>query len=353
MYLTNNNSFNVTKGCRNEAQMIPLFLGADLFSETDVRGENQPRYHAKYAKRGLATKLVFSSDCRFQGLRLPCSHNSLWFYSVQGVFRVAFELYSRQDQLSAMESFQDLWKSRINDDNLNMSYHLSAQDYQPQDDQEPPAIVSNNHTCSVHHDQAQRDFPPDTSSSTDHDYCSSTEQANPNQPTLLTQKLHNLAETAKLCSNIEEETTMKVLEYVERSINGMIEEEILTDAVMALLQAHLQSFSIYSSSLLKAVAGWLGQQFNSANSTISQRVEGFKAQHIEHITNLPPPEELASQLFPEAMRNLLAHWMGLSDEAEDWKRHSEYPILLLILEFANHNLVTGVAHVLYSSLICK
>lgn len=41
--------------------MIPLFLGADLFSDTDIRSENQPRYHAKYAKRGLATKLVFSS----------------------------------------------------------------------------------------------------------------------------------------------------------------------------------------------------------------------------------------------------------------------------------------------------
>lgn len=240
-----------------------------------------------------------------------------------------------------------------------MSYHLSAQDYQPQNDQEPPTIVSNNHTCSLHHDQVQTDIlpdPSDTSSSTDHDYCSSTEHANPNQSTLLTQKLHNLAETVTSCSNMDEETlktTMKVLEYVEHSMTGMTGEDILTDTVVALFQAHLQSFSIYSSSLLKAIAGWLGQQFNSANSTISQRVEGFKAQHIEHITNLPPPEELASQLFPEAMRNLLAHWMGLSDEAEDWKRHSEYPILLLILEFANHNLVTGVAHVLYSSLICK
>lgn len=41
--------------------MIPLFLGADLFADTDVHSKNQPRYHAKYAKRGLATKLVFPS----------------------------------------------------------------------------------------------------------------------------------------------------------------------------------------------------------------------------------------------------------------------------------------------------
>lgn len=356
MYLTNNNSFNVTKRSTNEDQMIPLFLGADLFSDTDVRSENQPRYHAKFAKRGLATKLVFSSDFRFQGLRLPCSSNSLWFYSVQGVFRVAFELYSKQDQLSIMESFQDLWKSRINDNNLNTTYHLGAQDVQPQIDQESILATCPSYQGHQHVDGGEMNtVQSDISSATDHDYCS-LEQTNLSQSTLLAEKLHSLAEKVKLLTNVETEhlnTSTKVLEYVEYSITGMIEEERLTETVMALFHTHFKSYSIYSSSLLKAVAGWLGQQFSAANSTISHRVEGFKAQHIEHITNLPPPEELATELFPEAMRNLLAHWMGLSDEAENWKRHSEYPILLLILEFANHNLITGVAHVLYSSLICK
>ncbi|XP_043094559.1 uncharacterized protein si:ch211-110p13.9 [Puntigrus tetrazona] len=364
LYLTSNNAFHVTKPSTNEDQMIPLFLGADLFSDTDVRSENQPRYHAKFSKRGLATKLVFPPDYRFQGLRLPYSNNSLWFYSVHGVFRVAFELYSKQDQLSVMESFQDLWKSRINDDNLNVTYHLDAQYVQPQNDQEARTISeNNNNTCSsyqVHRrsGEVETNFFPivaDQSdiSSSDHDYCSS-EQTSLSQCPLLLQKLQSLGEQVKLFTGVETEllkTAAKVVDCVECCITGRIEEEKLLDAVMALF--HFQSYSIYSSSLLKAVAGWLGQQFNAANGTISHRVEGFKAQHIEHITNLPPPEELAAELFPEAMRNLLAHWMGLSDEAETWKRHSEYPILLLILEFANHNLITGVAHVLYSSLICK
>ncbi|XP_059405743.1 uncharacterized protein si:ch211-110p13.9 [Carassius carassius] len=366
LYLTNNNSFNVAKPSTNVDQMIPLFLGADLFSDTNVRSENQSRYHAKFAKRGLATKLVFPSDYRFQGLRLPYANNSLWFYSVHGVFRVAFELYSKQDQLLVMESFQDLWKSRINDNNLNMTYHLGAQDVQPQNDQEAQTILENNRTCSSYQayrrsGEVETNFFPiatdqsDISSSSDHDYCSS-EQTNISQSNLLAQKLQSLGEKVKLFTSIEAEhlnTATKVLDCVEYCITGMIDEEKLMETVMALFQTHFQSYSIYSSSLLKAVAGWLGQQFNAANSTISHRVEGFKAQHIEHITNLPPPEELATELFPEAMRNLLAHWMGLSDEAENWKRHSEYPILLLILEFANHNLITGVAHVLYSSLICK
>ncbi len=247
-----------------------------------------------------------------------------------------------------------------------MTYHLGAQDVQPQNDLETQTILENNNACSsyqVHRQSGEVEtnlFPivtdqSDISSSSDHDYCSS-EQTNLSQSTLLAQKLQSLGEKVKLFTSIDVEhlkTATKVLDYVEHCITGMIDEEKLMDTVMALFKTHFQSYSIYSSSLLKAVAGWLGQQFNAANSTISHRVEGFKAQHIEHITNLPPPEELATELFPEAMRNLLAHWMGLSDEAENWKRHSEYPILLLILEFANHNLITGVAHVLYSSLICK
>lgn len=92
LYLVGDNSFQVTKPSTNEVNkcffyflniahatlqmlytinsfmssfikepVIPLFLGADLFLNTDVRTENHPRYHAKFAKRGLATKLAFSS----------------------------------------------------------------------------------------------------------------------------------------------------------------------------------------------------------------------------------------------------------------------------------------------------
>ena len=38
----------------------PLYLGADILSNTDIRIENHPRYHAKFAKKGLATKINFS-----------------------------------------------------------------------------------------------------------------------------------------------------------------------------------------------------------------------------------------------------------------------------------------------------
>lgn len=151
-------------------------------------------------------------------------------------------------------------------------------------------------------------------------------------------------------------TILSLLSLAENCIDGerTLDEERWAKAVLSLLQLQTPgSLSVYSSPLLQAVAGWLGRCFHAAHSCISQQVESFKVRHIEHISDLPPAEELAAELFPEAMRTLLVNWMGLSEEAALWKRHSEFPILLLILEFANHNLITGVAHVLYSSLICK
>lgn len=62
-----------------QAQMIPLFLGADVLSSTDVRTENHPRYHAKFAKKGLATKIQFSSGTMFaQNDKMHTWHGSLF-----------------------------------------------------------------------------------------------------------------------------------------------------------------------------------------------------------------------------------------------------------------------------------
>lgn len=172
--------------------------------------------------------------------------------------------------------------------------------------------------------------------------------------TKIKQKLQHLMDrlsfTHQSCQN--KEIILILLENIDQCINGNLEEKGVTETVLALLKAK-DLGCVYSSSLLRYLGQWLGQQFHSANSKISQKVENFKVHHIEQISNLPPAEDLVSELFPDAMKTLLLHWMGLSGESTLEKRHMEYPILLLILEFANHNLITGVAHVLYSSLICK
>ncbi|XP_020794046.1 uncharacterized protein si:ch211-110p13.9 [Boleophthalmus pectinirostris] len=359
IYLVNNTSFRLTE-CPNKGPAIPLYLGADLFSNTDVRTENHPRQHAKFAKKGLATKLHFSSVYRFHGLKVPTSNNSLWFYSVQGLFRIAFEFFSKQDQLALLENFQDIWKSHINDAPLQMGYSLSEQlDF---------AVVGEEPAAKEPRTKEPRSviFKPlqavPTSvepgdSSKDHNYCSHPHQSqetdpNPDLFSPFQQQIHRMADKLPQIQPEQLKTVRLLLDLIDSYITGNLNEHNVTEAVMALLQAKKWD-GVYSSHLLSCIGRWLGQQFHEANSSISQRVEGFKIHHIDRISDLPPAEELTQELFPEAMTSLLLHWMGLSEEASVDKRHSEYPILLLILEFANHNLITGVAHVLYSSLICK
>ncbi|XP_019956524.2 uncharacterized protein [Paralichthys olivaceus] len=357
IYLVDVTSFRMAES-PHKAPGIPLFLGADVFSSTDVRTENHPRYHAKFAKKGLATKIHFSSAFRFHGLKVPAANNCLWFYSIQGLFRVAFEMYNKQEQLAVLENFQDVWKSQINDSPLEMSYSLSSM----LDCSTPSSGgESRNEASPPQHCKVGREL--DTlggNTSADHDYCSFLGKSLPTEQkqqvvSRMKQRLHSLDD--KLSSEIHShtehlETVLLLLENIDRFINGNLDEKDVTETVLALLKAKNWG-SVYSSSLLSCMGRWLGQQFHAANSSISQKVEGFKVQHIERISDLPPAEELATELFPEAMQTLLLHWMGLSEESTLEKRHSEYPILLLILEFANHNLITGVAHVLYSSLICK
>ncbi|XP_040011804.1 uncharacterized protein si:ch211-110p13.9 [Xiphias gladius] len=363
IYLVNLTSFRLTE-CPPKGPVIPLYLGADVFSSTDIRTENHPRYHAKFAKKGLATKIHFSSAFRFQGLKVPTANNSLWFYSIQGLFRVAFEMYSKQEQLAVLDNFQEVWKSQINDSPLKMSYTLSVQlDFAVSSsvcDTESRKEMSQPQHCQVGREFVDvcRSDAGDTSA--DHDYCSfprKSLQTEQSQLVLSTvrQKLRSLDDklSTETQSHTEQlETILLLLENIYQYISGNLEEKDVTETVLALLKAKDWG-SVYSSSLLSCVGRWLGQQFHAANCSISQRVEGFKVHHIERISDLPPAEELAAELFPEAMQTLLLHWMGLSEESTLEKRHSEYPILLLILEFANHNLITGVAHVLYSSLICK
>lgn len=61
LYICHHHSGCIISVCLFQSPVVPLYLGADLFSNTDIRTENHPRHHAKFAKKGLATKIHFSS----------------------------------------------------------------------------------------------------------------------------------------------------------------------------------------------------------------------------------------------------------------------------------------------------
>ncbi|XP_073442115.1 uncharacterized protein [Dendrobates tinctorius] len=368
-------SFRLQHGQKAEDNMIPVFLGSDVVSQTGIRTENHPKIHAKFAKKGLAARLNFSPEFKFDKLRLPAGLNSLWFYSIQGLFKVAFDLYSREEQLAVIESLQELWKSRLKDEPLkkcyNLSTYLESTNYVvPSCNQAKEHGILEKFAVSASSQIGEILKVPCRFS--EHNYCMTSPGGSNVRPPpdtagsdLIIRRIRSLLD---LCSSLEVnlenqllKTTVALLDVVGQIFCGHHCLDKTVSSIMELLEAasHLkdnaqkEASNVYDNQLLFEVSSWLGSRYHSENDRISQQVEEFKRKHIDHISDLPPAEELVTALFPNAMKVLLLKWMGLSDDASISKLQSEYPILLLILEFANHNLITGVAHVLYSSLICK
>ncbi|CAH2295819.1 Hypothetical predicted protein [Pelobates cultripes] len=371
-------SFKLYHGHHGEENMIPVFLGADVVAQTGIRTENHPKLHAKFAKKGLAAKLNFSADFKFEKLRLPGAVNSLWFYSIQGVFRVAFDLYSREDQLAVIESLQELWKSRLKDGPLNNCYILKkclsnsenvlkSYNYTNQSSAQEQLMA-----CSsdfVHKTPKMNSRSLAVTAVTEHNYCKSS--LSPGQDAtyndVIFEQAKNLLDLCTdkvICLSGQLRTAVLTLfDILHQALQGQHNLEQMILSIVQLLDTASYMFdkdtvqtehpSVYDNSLLFEVSSWLGSRFQRENECISQQVEEFKRKHIDRISDLPPAEELVDALFPKAMKVLLLNWMGLADKASVSKLQSEYPILLLILEFANRNLITGVAHVLYSTLICK
>ncbi|XP_075034011.1 uncharacterized protein LOC142095108 isoform X2 [Mixophyes fleayi] len=366
-----------SRGSYRKDNMIPVFLGTDVVSGTGIRTENHPKIHAKFAKKGLAARLNFSTEFKFERLRLPGGLNSLWFYSIQGLFKVAFDMYSREEQLAVIESLQELWKSHLKDDPLSKCYELNTclgdTDYvvpackqaeEPKSHEQlgccsrlvydtpsvPRSIPAEHNYCMTKHDGSSVSHSQDT---VGNDF--------------FIQRIKCLWRMCSSTVMVLSEQLMKavvaLLDVVEQALSGHKYLDKMITSIVELLEAasHLQdkdntqkeAFSVYDSQLLLEVSSWLGNRFHSENDRISQQVEEFKRRHIDRISDLPPAEELVAALFPNAMKVFLLKWMGLFDDGSLSKLQSEYPILLLILEFANRNLITGVAHVLYSTLICK
>lgn len=122
---------------------------------------------------------------------------------------------------------------------------------------------------------------------------------------------------------------------------------------------------------LTIISMWLGSEFNNCSTTISRRVDEFKQQHINCIDNLPPANEIVDHIFPVFMSAFLLHWQGFSSimnglnetqlmaehnynskkpKMEDSHTGPNYPLIQLILEFANNALISGVAHVVFSKI---
>ncbi|KAK7088428.1 uncharacterized protein [Littorina saxatilis] len=104
----------------------PLFLGCDVLTGTSDWAKNNGRVHARFARGGLATKLIFSG-CRIEGLR---KGDEAYFYNVHGLFKVAFEYQSVSFQRHCLHYLTNIWMRTCSGDTppvLDVAYQVSKQ----------------------------------------------------------------------------------------------------------------------------------------------------------------------------------------------------------------------------------
>ena len=316
---------------------IPLFLGADVLSGCSIAVSNLPRMHAKFSKQGLAVKVNFPSPLRLQGVH--GSARGVWFYSIQGLFRVCFEYYNREEQLECLTQLCTTWKLRFSDPPLQQEIEIGFQG-SPSQCLATPELLGETNSA-------------ETSGSNDNFNLSERRCTQTMETSTLVNCLDpNIASTT--CSRLENcfitQNGKKFIEEIVRLSRN--EEQCEFNYLLETTMRILKEFEVQKSQkqnrlsrILSAISKCLGDEFHKLQPEIGERVTEFKKKHITSIDNLPSSSTLVKELFPECMSVLLLSWMGSEN------RQNVNSVIQVILELANTSLVSGVAHVLYSRLI--
>lgn len=318
---TNSNS-------KESQDSIPLFLGADVLSGCSIAVSNLPRMHAKFSRQGLAVKVNFPTPLRLQGVH--GSARGVWFYSIQGLFRVCFEYYKREEQLECLTQLCSTWKLRFSDPPLKQEIEIGYQ--------------SSPSKCLATPERSGETSDSNEGFKLSENQFTQTVDNNPLNSNLDSTCLrpHNNYFTTQSGKQYFEEIVRVSKNVDQCEFNYFLET---ATRILKEFEAQKSQKQNRLSRVLLAISKCLGEEFHKLQPEINERVTEFKKKHITSIDNLPSSSTLVKELFPECMRVLLLSWMG-SDN-----RQNIDSIIQVILELANTSLVSGVAHVLYSRLI--
>ncbi|XP_046569787.1 LOW QUALITY PROTEIN: uncharacterized protein LOC124278081 [Haliotis rubra] len=343
---------------------IPLFMAADVLAGISQVNKNNCRIHNRFGKEGLATKLLFS-DSRLNG---TSNSGSVWFYNIQGVFRAVFEYHELFVQRDCLLKLRDVWLQHYSEPDLPESMSLSWTDSVHQT--ENSSAVKQEHLVSL---------PAPVLSSPVCDRAAGGSVASTTVDSFIQ---HIVEQRNAHPSNPELSVVAQVLEFLklelchyEISPSNCFPFEMFSYYRTSLGDAALQqelrncAFNIPTRKniALCVVAEWLGQEFHNLERNIAKRVDAFKKEHINCIDNLPPAESIVTSLFPTAMKRLLSRWIGLNqlhsadcmnqdhnysppDKRQPEQTRNLFPLIQIILEFANNALISGTAHVVFSRL---
>lgn len=303
------------------SECIPLYLGADVLKLSRVRTENLPRVHSNYAKDGLATKL------RIDNVTINGIHGTakgVWFYSIQGLFKAAFDLLARDQQKAMLTHLKDIWLAREHDPSLPNSLDVQ--------------LVN----CGSTRDGLQSETMPTNQTDSNPD--------SNKYPYDITSSIHVIKRHAcsKLnCSmnDIAIATLEKILFAILTLFNKRKWEAIPWDIIMEYTDMVLNEN--LTKSALHLYCEWIGKVFHNMQPEVNIIVNEFKARHIHCIDDLPPAKDIVN-IFPIEMTKLLQSWMY---QNYNDRNQAKLPIVQLVLEILNQSLITGVSHVVYSKLL--
>ncbi|XP_072034259.1 uncharacterized protein [Amphiura filiformis] len=348
----------LTGGNKADVQVSPdvpsthLFLAADVLADSNIVKENQPRVHARFAKKGLATKVHFQPDLKLEGIHGIA--NGIWFYSIQGVFRVIFEFHDRIKQFHCLHNFTELWKSSINDSVLSptITVHMQPnptfkQTLKPSTQFQSVQLQSQD-VCGIEKYSQQNQaistlgmeeeftstetetlmnvgciISVQTDAQTD---ASQIDDSDSNPESWSSELLGCLTNFKKPWLDDRSSQLLHLLQNIVTyhtfsNVNPIV-FDILQDLTEDRVNDNINSDDWGDQSTLCIISKWLGKEFHKYGPTISERVQDFKSKNIDHIEALPPAGELVSHLFPPAMACLLMNWMGIDDSSEEQAEHN-------------------------------
>ncbi|KAL3856466.1 hypothetical protein ACJMK2_011220 [Sinanodonta woodiana] len=331
----------------SQCKGVPLFLASDVLNGTSVAKKNQPRIHARYAKDGFAIKLVLN------GLKLDGINNSheVWFYSIQGLFHVVFDLHSPEVQRDCLLHLKDVWLDHFHDPPLE-ERGVAALEFAGMSS----SCDSGTKKCILNH---ILNF--ETSAE-----ISLTESRASNSSVINTCKEDSLAKdlvTEDLDSGsvIAGEFIEKLVDFVQTQISNVddvshhivchvlttfdylkcisnfaTDDKLLPDCGLVFFQMMEDFLTLLKSDiaetpsdkqdtfgmerqkflLLQIISDWLGKEFHSLEKEIAKRVDLFKKENINAIDNLPPSQVIIDTLFPSFMKQLIINWLGISEKSD-------------------------------------
>lgn len=325
-------------------ECTPLFLGSDVLVECNISRGNQPRVHAKHAKRGLATKVNFPVGTKILGIH--GTTRGVWFYSIQGTFKIAFDYYSREDQDGCLSQLQKVWRRQILDPMLKNEIQVVVR-RETDISLEPQVVRREDETEMVGRRMNGLEFVEEINQTIDNFALVTKEET--------LQRELGLLKTYTSFINIENSEGS----FVNRTVSLL--KSLL--GLLPLIRSENNGDLSKKEEILSEIARWLGTEFANYHAHVNERVTAFKQKHIRNIENLPPAELLVREVFPASMLVLFCSWLrlpstgNLSPTHEGSKGSTDaqalrlFPVVQIILELTNQSLLSGVAHVLYSRLI--